>query len=155
MTPKPAVLTYFVEAPMVKSAQALGLAGLIPFVALSVAPMAGAAPAFAGNAFNIYSALILSFLGGIRWGLVAPTAASGARRDLTIGIGLSLLAFAALLLGPLTGLAVLTTGHLLALLADWRWPPLSQPAWLTRLRLQLSSGVLVCHALSWLSIIGS
>ena len=49
----------------------LGLAGLIPFIGLAlivISDVAGlAAPA--GQALRVYAALILSFLGGVSWGI--------------------------------------------------------------------------------------
>lgn len=53
---------------------ALGIAGLIPFVTLALAEAAGWRPfgwsdAFVHAALATYAALIVSFLGGIRWGI--------------------------------------------------------------------------------------
>ncbi len=50
----------------------LGALGLIPFIVLSLAMLFGAATLLSfptASALSAYGAVILSFLGGIRWGL--------------------------------------------------------------------------------------
>jgi hypothetical protein len=53
------------------SALVLGLAGLVPFAVASLAPLTGSpiAEVAAPDVFLIYAAVILSFLGGVRWGV--------------------------------------------------------------------------------------
>jgi hypothetical protein len=107
--------------------QTLGYAGLIPFVGLAmllwlVAPglQAWVAMALAG-----YAALIVSFLGGVHWGLGwlgglrGPNAAPHTQRNHFLwGITLSLLAWPGLLMPPFAGLAWLGFALVLSYLAD-------------------------------------
>jgi Protein of unknown function (DUF3429) len=77
--------------------QALGVAGLLPFVA-GAAALAFGPPAWhdgAARALLAYAALIVSFLGGIHWGSPTGAAHDGAR---LWGVVPSLLAWPSLLL---------------------------------------------------------
>jgi hypothetical protein len=70
--------------PIPSPALWLGLAGLLPFYGAGLAMLArdSVVANFAFVAFAIYAAAILSFLGGVRWGLEiarAPQAPSTAR----------------------------------------------------------------------------
>ena len=122
----------------------LGLAGLIPFWGLALLLAAHAPFGFRAPEIEFglatYGAVILSFLGGIRWGL----AAAGARSE-TFHYALSVvpsLVGWALLAAPEPwrliglGLAVLVSGPIDArLVKEGLAPP-----WLGRLRLILSCG---------------
>ena len=121
----------------------LGLAGLIPFWALAIGLLAhgafGLAPASLDTALASYGALILSFLGGIRWGLAVPAGDPGPQ--FAISIVPSLVAWA-LLAAPepwrlvALGLALLILGPIdLGLVRSG-----FAPAWFGRLRLILSTG---------------
>lgn len=60
------------SAPAIPSAPLwLGLAGLVPFFVTALGLLAPdpRAASFALAAFSVYAAAILSFLGGVRWGL--------------------------------------------------------------------------------------
>ena len=121
----------------------LGLAGLLPFWALAIVLLLHVPlpvrPAQAAAALAAYGAVILSFLGGIRWGLAMTR--SGSAADYAVSVlpaligwlllpmpdpwrlaGLGLVAIA---LGPLD-LKLVHAGH--------------APLWFARLRLVLSSG---------------
>lgn len=103
----------------------LGLAGLLPFIAGGVlawlAPVAWQASAI--NGFTYYSAVILSFLGGVHWGGVLKDSAfkdsalqvarPGNVRRLLLAMLPSLIAWPALLLDVQTGLWVLLSGFIL------------------------------------------
>jgi hypothetical protein len=128
-----------------RSALLLGLLGLGPFVAAGVArwiDIPGIDEACARFAGIAYGAVILSFLGGIRWGVaLGPVAASERRKSFTLGVLPSLAGWAALLLPPLPGLALLIAGFLLQAL----WDALSAdagrlPQWFGRLRMVLTAG---------------
>lgn len=123
---------------------ALGLAGLIPFWALALAIAShadfGLAPGLLDLALATYAAIILSFLGGIRWGLAVAAGRSEAR-DYAIAVVPSLVGWA-LLAAPepwrLAGLGfvLLALGPLdLGLVRSGL-----APAWFGRLRLILSTG---------------
>jgi len=127
---------------MPKPALWLGAAGALPFLALAAAvPFARDA---AQHALAAYAATILSFLGGIHWGL-----AIAQNRDLTPRLVLSvipsLVAWVALLL-PAPACLLLQAACLAAWLpADLRATRLGQaPAWYPSLRIPLSIVVTIC-----------
>jgi hypothetical protein len=122
----------------------LGLLGLLPFFALAVAAVAGpgASQAIASRALLAYGATILSFLGGIYWGLaIARPALSPREARLFLGIGVmpQLLGWVALM-APAPSGHFLTAAALLALLGADRAAVRSgiAPAWFTHLRWPLS-----------------
>lgn len=129
------------------SAAGLGYAGLIPF-ALCTIVLAWDKPTWqpvALEAFITYSAIILSFLGGIRWG-----AASSGRQARSGALAFSVLPSlwaALILLWPNEYAAVwgLMVGFVLMGMADWFRPVPKMPAWMRTLRLHLSVAVLACH----------
>ncbi|MEY4765290.1 MAG: hypothetical protein RI907_1963 [Pseudomonadota bacterium] len=126
-------------------ARKLGYAGLIPFVGCALllwllADREDAEPfIFVVRALSTYAALIVSFLGGIPWGLVMRTApAADQDADTTVtralwgGIGYSLAAWVGVLMPPHAGLAWL--GGLLIVcyaLDRKRYPELDASGWLT------------------------
>lgn len=131
----------------------LGLAGLIPFVA--TASLAWLAPVawqvVAVDAFLYYSAVILSFLGGVQWGVAmsqAPADSPGFRLRLLASMAPSLIAWPALLLHPLTGAWVLASGFVLVRLYELteRSRPML-PGWYHAMRMPLTLIVLACHGL--------
>ena len=131
----------------------LGLGGLIPFWGLALGLLAGGMPAYQGMpralarlsadrldlALAAYAAIIVSFLGGIRWGFAVREGDRGSQY--AIGVTPSLLAWAALAAPEPWRLVSL--GALLIVL----WP-LDRglvrdgvaPAWFGRLRMILSLG---------------
>ncbi|MEK8085137.1 DUF3429 domain-containing protein [Aquabacterium sp. A3] len=132
-------------------ASSLGYAGLLPFVAGAVLTwlLSGRADPeplhFAVQALVSYAALIVSFLGGLPWGLsmrwpAGDQAALAVRaRALWSGIAYSLLAWVAVLMPPHAGLVVLGALLLGCYLNDRRlYPALGAAPWLT-LRFRLSS----------------
>lgn len=95
-------------------ARPLGYGGLVPFAACAllmlVVPDAGTRD-FAGRALLAYGAVILSFLGGVHWGLVlrgAPPDRAGGL--LAAGVVPSLVGWGALLLSFEQAAAVLVAG---------------------------------------------
>ncbi len=122
------------------TARRLAYAGLVPFVlgALLVWLVRAEAHPYVALALSAYAAVILSFLGGIHWGL-AMRQAEQPPRVLWWGVGPSLVAWPAAVMPPDAGLVV----HGLMLLAcygvDRRlYPPLGAAGWLT-LRFRLSA----------------
>jgi Protein of unknown function (DUF3429) len=114
-TPRPEHLTPPQNHPG-ELARKLGYAGLIPFVGgtLFVWLLAGRieqAPfIFLVNGITTYAALIISFLGGLHWGLVMRDAnehQAEVRKALWIGVSYSLLAWLAVSMPPHAGLVVL------------------------------------------------
>lgn len=122
-------------------AWALGLAGVIPFVAtavtLVVAPPNLAGPALL--ALLTYACAVLSFLGGARWGaeVATPEPRGG---SLAVAV-LPALAGWALLTLPLSQPQHLG-GFAVAFLAQWLWDVRSSrlPGWYRRLRTMLTLG---------------
>ena len=119
-----------------------GLLGLIPFLAppLAAMLMPAAAP-IAGLILAVYGALILSFLGGARWGLAIamPDPSAGiislAMLPSILGLGLLLVPDRKI---QLVGLAV-------ALALHWLWDARATavPSWYARLRTPLTAGALI------------
>ena len=133
----------------------LGPLGLIPFVAGALAPWLLPAERLpdAGLALAGYGAVILSFLGGVHWGLAAP-----AGRPLQIGLSVlpSLIGWLALLVANLyapapalwllaAAFAALLPGDLLAAGRGLA------PPWYPRLRLPLTLVAVACLAVGALA----
>ena len=125
-------------------ALALGLGGLLPFAAGAIAswlPHVGLA-AIGLAALGAYGAVILSFLGGVRWGAVLFDEAALERwTPLVLAVLPSLVAWVALLAPPAPMLALLLAG-LLGQYALDRSAARSGalPAWYARLRTILTAG---------------
>ena len=136
------------HAPPGELALQLGYAGLIPFVggALFVWLLAGHQDHvqpfnFVLGAFTGYAALIVSFLGGMPWGLVMRDVGQTherARRALWVGITYSLLAWVAVCMPPHAGLVVLGVLLVACYLNDRKlYPLLGVSGWL-QLRFRLT-----------------
>ncbi|WP_245504286.1 DUF3429 domain-containing protein [Lichenihabitans psoromatis] len=124
----------------------LGLSGLLPFWALALGipftPIAGYSAGTLATALAGYGAVILSFLGGIRWGLATrQTDQRVVALQYLIAVVPSLIGWAALgLNGPwrllVLGLVILALGPIdRRLIAEGLAPP-----WYGRLRIILSLG---------------
>ena len=129
----------------------LGLAGAIPFVALSgliILPHfdinLGLPERLLHHALLTYAALIASFLGGVRWGVsfAAPTAQQSSL--FVVSIGPSLVAWVALALPRPYDLIVLITLFLCVLILDIHLVRQRLvPRWFGSLRLLLSCFVVL------------
>lgn len=110
----------------------LGYAGLLPFVAgaaLIWIVRADAHP-YVAAALSAYAAVILSFLGGIHWGLGMRSAAA-APSLFTWGVVPSLIAWVAVVMPPYAGLVVQGVGLIACYAVDRRvYPQHGAPAWL-------------------------
>jgi hypothetical protein len=129
------------------AARGLGYAGLLPFVGGALWLLAGPAEhqALAARALAAYAATIVSFLGGIHWGLAfaAPEGPSSGR--LLWGVVPSLLAWPALLLPAAGGLALLAGTLVLCYAVDHRaYPRLGLAAWLPMRRTLSAVATLSC-----------
>jgi len=123
------------------AARWLGFAGLLPFAATAVAGLMPAVPFHdvALRALSAYGAIVLSFLGGIRWGLaIAKADAAGPTGPLFVGVLPALLGWIALLVPASTGLLLLALGFAAMLAADLRLS--TAPSWYRSLRPPLSVG---------------
>lgn len=122
----------------------LGYMGLVPFVSLAAATMFAPASLHdpASQALLAYGATILSFLGGIYWGLaIASPSARSAHLLLFLGIGVApqLLGWTALLVSGPTGFVLTATGLVALLVADRAAVSYGlAPAWFIGLRWPLS-----------------
>ncbi len=134
---------FFAPAAIPTAPLALGLAGLIPFWALALGLLVHGAFGFRVAALDLalatYAAVIVSFLGGMRWGLAVRAGDGGL--NYAISVVPSLVAWA-LLAAPEPwrlaglGLTALALGPIdLGLVRSGMAPP-----WFGRLRLILSTG---------------
>jgi hypothetical protein len=125
-----------------------GLLGLIPFFGAAGAALLtfGPARAVAQMALLGYGGLILSFLGGGRWGLEI-----GRRpvRPLVISASMlpTIVAFL-LLVAPVLPIRLRLLGMAAALVAQWAWDVRSAdtPNWYPTLRHVLTAGAVACLA---------
>lgn len=129
-----------------RHARWFGFAGLLPFAAALLLALLGANDtqrALGLQAFVAYAAVILSYLGGIRWG--AALGLPGARA-LALAVAPALLAFGLLLLPPRDALPLFALAFAVVGLFDVLRPVDGHwPGWFRRLRLQLSVGVVTLH----------
>lgn len=131
-------------------ARRLSYAGLVPFVfgALFVWLLVGRIEEqpfiFVVRALTSYAALVVSFLGGIPWGLIMWRSAAGMampahhHRALWTGVVYSFAAWMALLMPPHAGLVIMGALLIACYLSDRkRYPELGVAGWLT-LRFRLT-----------------
>ncbi|XQU07787.1 DUF3429 domain-containing protein [Halomonas sp. LY9] len=101
--------------------------------------------------FTYYSAVILSFLGGVHWGSALQVPRANNARRLILAMVPSLIAWPALLFSPITGLWVLLAGFLLMGGYDVsREGREGFPSWYLWLRCTLTVMVVIFHlAVLW------
>lgn len=123
----------------------LGVSGLIPFFAPPLYMMYNDGLFCAdGEMMHLaYSASILAFLGGVRWGLTLPdnSTQSPSWKNLTYSVMPALLAWAVILLQSPLGYIPVTAGLLACGVIDIAWP--GYPPWFKILRFLLTSGALL------------
>lgn len=124
----------------------LGAAGLVPFFAGALVYAFGP-PVYAGPALLAlltYAAVILSFLGGVRWG-VEVMRTDRPRWIAMIGSNLPPLMAWGLLAAPFATPQWQLSGFLVGYLAQWLWDQTSPslPPWYARLRTLLTFGAAV------------
>lgn len=118
----------------------LGYAGLLPFVAgaLLVWVVLPEAHPYVTLALSAYAAVVISFLGGVHWGLAMRESAASAA-GLIWGVVPSLLAWAAVMMVPASGLVIQGLVLLACYLVDRRlYPSQGVASWLV-LRFRLSA----------------
>lgn len=140
------------------SALALGLAGLVPFLAGTVALWTALpllAPALGHQLVVSYGAIVLAFLGGIRWG--TAIAACDARRqafEFPAGVLGSLAGLAAIFLPPIPALTLLITGYLMQGLWDVTSVESGRlPLWFGKLRMLLTAGAVIALIAALVAVI--
>lgn len=138
---------------MKTAAWVLSGAGLVPIVGLSAALIVSD-DARLGQALLAYSAVILSFLGGIQWGVALFSQGDDRRATWLLGISIfpSLIAWSCLLQpGLSSGLGVVLAGFLSALLVDRYLTRMEiLPVWFWGLRWRITSVVVVSLGLTLL-----
>lgn len=130
------------------SALILGFAGLIPFAAAALSQwleLPAFTPQMGLATGTAYGAVILSFLGGIRWGTAMKTFGNE-RLDLELSgsVLVALAGWLSLALQPVTGLCLLIAGLLLQAL----WDVISVernhlPRWYGKFRMLLTAGAVL------------
>ena len=134
-----------------KPAWVLGIAGLLPFVACATALQVGPPELFepAYAALIGYSVAILSFMGGVQWGLAMRSDANGQWLAYGASVVPALLGWAALLSPPAVQLPALAAGFTLLLMYDLSAVRRgTAPVWYRQLRWPLTAVVVVCLALA-------
>lgn len=136
----------------------LGLAGLIPFFAGTAAQW-GSLPLLSQETglklVIVYGAIILSFLGGIRWGTAIGPYDSGRQTvEFSASVLGSLAGLAAVFLPPIPALALLIAGFL----TQGLWDVMSVdagrlPSWFGGLRMILTAGAVVSLVVALLAVL--
>jgi len=149
--------------PIPRPALVLGLAGVLPFLGLPVAALfdAGALlPDALGAhvsvpALMLYAAIILSFMGGAQWGLAMTLAPPDQRwRAFSVSVVPALLAWASLMMPMRLGLSAVAAGFVVLLIYDiWTVKAGQAPSWYERLRLLLTTVVVVAMTLTLVFVV--
>ncbi len=131
-----------------RSALTLGLAGLLPFAATALAGLVLDAELQQRALFALgaYGAVILSFLGGIRWGAVLHNPeALGQWAPLALSVLPSIVAWFALLLPTNLQIGLLAAALITQYFLDTDSVRLGAlPAWYASLRTVLTAGAVLC-----------
>ena len=137
------------------SVLALSFAGALPVVVAALLAFAGPPSSAAAVAsLLVYSAIVLSFMGGVQWGL---TMASGQLSLARLGISVlpALAAWAAALLGGGLGLLLMAAGFVGILAYDLLTVREGRaPAWYPALRWPLTFVVITCLVLTAIATSG-
>jgi len=127
--------------PIPRPILAWGLAGLIPFLGLPLLALAD--PDLSGwsdRALGLYAAVILSFLGGARWGRAVSDPAPDPR-TIAFSMAPSVAAWGLALLPPeRSGLQLAALAAALVLHCIWDLRSQGLPVWYPQLRLILTAG---------------
>jgi hypothetical protein len=132
----------------------LGILGLVPFVVLSLAIIAGRDLPLFEDADSLrvalvgYGVVILSFLGGVRWGLAITQTEAGnakANRDFVIAVVPALIGWFAWFQPSPADLWWLAVAHIILGLLDYGLAcRIIVPEWHGRLRLALAAIAALC-----------
>ncbi len=142
------------DDPTRRLAVLLGAAGLAPFAVLSLwlagLPLDHEWRSATMLLLTGYGAVILSFLGGTRWGLAVARRGAEARRDIAISVVPPLLGWVALVLPPYLAFVLLAV----AFAAQGAWDALAGqsgtlPLWFVRLRSQLTVVVVIAMVIAF------
>jgi hypothetical protein len=136
----------------------LGLAGLIPFAAGAAAlwiPLQPLTPESGTKLVVSYGAIILSFLGGIRWGTaIGPYDTRRQGLEFAASVLGSLAGLAAVFIPSVPALALLITGFLMQALWDVTSVESGRlPGWFGKLRMLLTAGAVVSLTAALVAVI--
>lgn len=135
------------EAKVPSAAGWLGGLGAVPFIGLAgaIPLLSGPARLLAAHALSAYGATILSFLGGVHWGLAIARNGSARERisgRLLVSVVPALTGWAALLVADTSGLLILAAAIAAMLWVDLRAARRGEaPAWYPKLRIPLTCAV--------------
>jgi hypothetical protein len=137
-----------VSSQIPSTALLLGLAGLIPFLAGAASqwvalPLLTPEPGL--KLIIAYGAIILSFLGGIRWGTaIGPYDSRRQGMEFTASVLGSLAGLAAVFIPPVPALTLLIAGFLMQGLWDVTSVEAGRlPSWFGKLRMLLTAGAVI------------
>jgi hypothetical protein len=139
------------KKPVPRPATFLGAAGLVPFIAATVMLLVGAEQTdlFWRSVLLGYSVAILSFLGGVQWGLVMQ---HNDQRDwlrYSASVAPAIVAWIAFLLPQPAQFPILAAGFVLALIYDLSVVGRAEvPRWYRYLRWPLTIVVVACLLLA-------
>lgn len=140
------------------AALALGLAGLIPFAGGALGlwfrlPFFG--PDMALKLVTVYGAIILSFLGGIRWGTaIGPYDSRRQSFEFSLSVAGSLAGLLACFIEAVPALTLLIAGFLMQALWDVTSVEAGRlPAWFGKLRMVLTAGAVVSIIAALLAVV--
>lgn len=129
------------------SAFILGGLGLLPFVGLPILHLTGFISLYeAGSYFSQYSAVILSFFGGVHWWIAVNKPTQSAQ--LYVAMLPSIIAWLSLVLLPEKLTLMVLAGSFLGIFL-YDFLTLKGPPLYMRLRAFLTGIVVGCHAFTW------
>ena len=136
----------------------LGLAGLIPFLGGAAALWAmlpGLAPGRGLQLIIAYGAIILSFLGGIRWGTaIGPYDTRRQGLEFAASVLGSLAGLAAIFIPAVPALTLLIAGFLMQALWDVTSVESGRlPAWFGKLRMLLTAGAVISFTAALVAVL--
>lgn len=136
----------------------LGLAGLIPFLGGAAALWAmlpGVAPERGLQLIIAYGAIILSFLGGIRWGTaIGPYDTRRQGLEFAASVLGSLAGLAAIFIPAVPALTLLIAGFLMQALWDVTSVESGRlPAWFGKLRMLLTAGAVISFTAALVAVL--
>jgi hypothetical protein len=148
-------MTPFRDTALPRSAMILGSVGLTPFILLAIQtatglPMGAGMVETAREALVIYGAIVMSFLGGIQWGLAVSSAdRSDSWRRYGFSVVPTVLACLSVWLGGHSGLVALASALTAWIIYELWCSGLGEaPQWYARLRLGLSVVAVACLVLA-------
>ena len=138
------------------AALGLGLAGLIPFMGGAVVLwMPEIAPTIGHRLIVGYGAIILTFLGGIRWGTaIGPYDGQRQTFEFTASVLGSLAGLASLFLPAIPGMTLLIAGFLTQALWDLTSVEAGRlPMWFGKFRMVLTAGAVISLVMGVIAVV--